>query len=89
MNQQDKGFNGVPENVWEFHIGGYQVCQKWLKERQRHERTLSVEDKTHYAKIVVALHETIRLMGEIDAVIKEHGGWPEAFTSTDTGRNLA
>ena len=33
----------------------------------------------HYAKIVTALHETMRLMGEIDAVIEEHGGWPGAF----------
>jgi hypothetical protein len=29
----------VPENVWEFHIGGYQVCEKWLKDRKG--RTLS------------------------------------------------
>lgn len=75
-----QGFEGVPPNVWEFHIGGYQVCQKWLKERQRHERTLSAEDKAHYAKIVVALNETIRLMGEIDSVIEEYGGWPGAFS---------
>jgi hypothetical protein len=22
------------ENVWNFHIGGYQVCHKWLKDRK-------------------------------------------------------
>ena len=38
-------------------------------------------DITHYQKIVVALNETTRLMKEIDEVIEEHGGWPEAFTS--------
>ena len=27
------GFQGVPERVWDFHIGGYQVCHKWLKDR--------------------------------------------------------
>lgn len=68
---------GVPEEVWGFHIGGYQVCEKWLKDRKG--RTLSAEDITHYHRIVIALHETIRLMGEIDAVIEDHGGWPEAF----------
>jgi len=26
--------------------------------------------------VVVALNETIRIMGEIDAVIEDHGGWP-------------
>lgn len=73
------GFKGVPEAVWNFHIGGYQVCEKWLKDRKG--RTLSEEDIEHYHKIVVALSETIRLMAEIDAVIKAHGGWPGAFQS--------
>ncbi|HRT10050.1 MAG TPA: hypothetical protein P5233_16835, partial [Candidatus Paceibacterota bacterium] len=71
---QSTGFRGVPENVWNFHIGGYQVCEKWLKDRKG--RTLTADDLTHYQKIVVALAETIRLMGEIDAVIEKHGGWP-------------
>jgi predicted helicase len=28
------GFRGVPEAVWDFHIGGYRVCEKWLKDRK-------------------------------------------------------
>ncbi len=32
-----------------------------------------------YQKIIVALSETIRIMKEIDEVIEEHGGWPNAF----------
>ncbi|MBK1642975.1 hypothetical protein CKO12_14085, partial [Chromatium okenii] len=75
--RQTTGFKGVPEAVWNFHIGGYQVCHKWLKDRKG--RTLSDEDITHYQKIVVALSETIRLMREIDVVIEQHGGWPGAF----------
>ena len=71
------GFQGVREDVWNFHIGGYQVCEKWLKDRKG--RTLSKDDIAHYQKIVVALNETIRLMAEIDAVIEQHGGWPGAF----------
>lgn len=74
---QTHGFQGVPENVWNFHIGGYQVCQKWLKDRKG--RTLSADDITHYHRIVVALNETIRIMAEIDKVIEQHGGWPGAF----------
>jgi len=64
-------FEGVPPEVWQFHIGGYQVCEKWLKDRRG--RQLSYEDLTHYQRIVVALNETIRLMAEIDAAIP---GWP-------------
>lgn len=67
-------FDGVPEQVWNFVVGGYQVCEKWLKDRRG--RTLSEEDIAHYGHIVVAIKETSRLMGEIDAVIEEHGGWP-------------
>ncbi len=76
---QSIGFKGVREDVWNFHIGGYQVCQKWLKDRKG--RTLSKDDITHYQKIVIALSETIRLMAEIDKVIETHGGWPGAFAS--------
>jgi hypothetical protein len=74
---QSTGFKGVREDVWNFHFGGYQVCEKWLKDRKG--RTLSKDDIAHYQKIVVALSETIRLMREIDEVIERHGGWPAAF----------
>jgi predicted helicase len=77
------GFRGVPEAVWNFHIGGYQVCEKWLKDRKG--RTLSEDDIAHYHKIVVALSETIRLMQEIDEVIDQHGGWPGAFAGAEAG----
>ena len=71
------GFRGVPAEVWNFHIGGYQVCHKWLKDRKA--RKLLKADIEHYKKILVALAETIRSMKEIDEVIEKHGGWPGAF----------
>jgi hypothetical protein len=64
-------FEGVPPEVWDFHIGGYQVCEKWLKDRRG--RTLTYDDLEHYCKVVTALSETIRLMAEIDAAIPR---WP-------------
>ncbi|OGT29567.1 MAG: hypothetical protein A2W28_07830 [Gammaproteobacteria bacterium RBG_16_51_14] len=73
-------FEGVPDAVWNFHIGGYQVCEKWLKDRKG--RTLSADDIAHYQRVVVALNETIRLMAEIDRVIDAHGGWPGAFQAS-------
>lgn len=79
---QTTGFQGVAEGVWSFHFGGYQVCEKWLKDRKG--RTLSDDDIAHYQKIVVALSETIRLMAEIDRVIDAHGGWPGAFQAAAT-----
>jgi len=64
-------FEGVPIEVCEFWVGGYQPCERWLKDRRG--RTLSNEDIEHYEKIVVALQRTIRLMAEIDAAIPK---WP-------------
>jgi len=57
-------FGGVPEEAWNFYIGGYQPAQKWLKDRKS--RTLSNSDIEHYQKIIVALVETDRIMKEID-----------------------
>ena len=67
-------FEGIPEEVYNFYIGGYQVCQKWLKDCKG--RELTEEDIEHYQKIVVTLNETIRVMREIDEVIEGHGEWP-------------
>ncbi len=57
-------FTRVPLRAWEFYIGGYQPAQKWLKDRKG--RTLTFDDIQHYRKIIAALKETDRLMGEID-----------------------
>ena len=54
-------------------VGGYQVLDKWLKDRRG--RMLTFDDLAHYQKVVVALQETIRLKAEIDAAIPE---WPLA-----------
>jgi predicted helicase len=67
-------FEGIPKNIWEFHVGGYQVCAKWLKDRKG--RKLTYDDLTHYQQIVSALAETIKLMENIDAAITASGGWP-------------
>lgn len=82
--EENCGFRGVPDAVWNFDIGGYQVCEKWLKDRKG--RTLSKDDIAHYQKIVVAITETIRIMREIDEVIERHGGWPGAFQAGGEAR---
>lgn len=85
------GFKGVSEEVWSFHIGGYQVCEKWLKDRQAKSgknpcpgHVLTDEDIEHYQKIVVALTETNRITAKIDEVIDKHGGWPDAFITANS-----
>ena len=60
-------FGSVPPGIWDFHIGGYRVAEKWPKDRQG--RNLSYDDLTHYQKVIVALTETTRLMPAFDAAI--------------------
>ena len=67
-------FDGVPWEAWNFSIGGYQICKKWLKDRKGHK--LSGDDIAHYQQIVAILAETSNVMHEIDAVIEKYGGWP-------------
>ncbi|MGL4501642.1 MAG: type ISP restriction/modification enzyme, partial [Planktothrix sp.] len=66
-------FEGIPPEVWEFKVGGYQVLDKWLKDRKKAKRSLSFDDILHYQRMVVALKETMQIMSEIDDVIP---GWP-------------
>ena len=60
-------FEGVPENAWNFYIGGYQPAQKWLKDRKG--MTLSLEDVKHYQRIIYVLQQTERIMQEIDNIV--------------------
>jgi len=61
-------FDNVPEVAWNFYIGGYQPAQKWLKDRKG--RTLSFDNILHYQRVIVALNETERVMGEVDEILK-------------------
>jgi len=57
-------FEGITEEIWQYQIGGYQVCSKWLKDRKG--RVLSLGDIKHYCKVVTALKSTIEIQKEID-----------------------
>jgi type I restriction-modification system DNA methylase subunit len=62
-------FEGIPKEVYEYQIGGYQVCTKWLKDRKG--KPLSVEETTHYCKIVTALKKTIEIQTKIDSIYSD------------------
>lgn len=66
-------FEGIETGVWEFMVGGYQVCEKWLKDRKKAGRALSTEDIRHYMKTAVSIRETIRVTKEIDRIV---ASWP-------------
>ncbi len=71
-------FAPVPEAVWTYQIGGYQVCEKWLKDRQA--RRLELDDIRVYCRIVTALARTIGLPTGIDALYPAVEAETAAFT---------
>ena len=52
--------------VYEYCIGGYQVCDKWLKDRK--ERRLELDDIRTYCRMVTALGRTLTLQWQVDAL---------------------
>ncbi len=66
---QNQYFEGLSNDVWGYQIGGYQVCDKWLKDRKG--KRLSLEDIKYYCKIVTALKKTIEIQKAIDNVYPE------------------
>jgi predicted helicase len=73
----DSHFEQVPTAVWEFEVGGYQVCRKWLRDRRG--RQLTAEEIDQYRRLVLALSDTLQRTATIDQLIARFGGWPGAF----------
>ena len=63
----------VSNSVWEFHIGGYRVCEKWLKDRKGIK--FDEELRTELLKIISIIEMTQKLVILIDTVIDGAGGW--------------
>jgi len=59
-------FEGIEKEVWEYQIGGYQVLNKWLKDRKK--RVLSLEEIQHYCRVATALGRTIEIQGKLDHI---------------------
>ncbi len=67
----DQFFEGVPPAVWDFQIGGYQVAEKWLKDRRG--RCLEYDERIYYMRVIEALSKTVDLMVQIQAVAEQGG----------------
>ncbi len=57
-------FNNVPQHIYDFHIGGYQVLDKYLKDRKG--REIKINDLNRVAEICNAITITINQMKKID-----------------------
>ena len=57
-------FGPIPAEIYEYRIGGYQVCDKWLKDRKG--RRLELDDIRTYCRMVTALGRTLTIQRQID-----------------------
>ena len=59
-------FAPISPEVYEYRIGGYQVCDKWLKDRKK--RRLELDDIRTYCRLVTAIEITLGIQQELDIV---------------------
>ncbi len=57
-------FEGVRKDVWEYEIGAYQVCRRWLEDRKG--RRLTLEETRLYFRILTAIEKTMEVQKLID-----------------------
>ena len=57
-------FGPIPPEIHAYRIGGYQVCDKWLKDRK--DRPLELHDIRTYCQMVTALWRTLEIQRELD-----------------------
>lgn len=60
-------FENIEPHVWEFKIGGYQVLDKYLKDRKGQ----ALEDPRHIIRVATALAKTIEIQAELDEIYPE------------------
>ena len=63
---KEQYFDGISKGVWEYRIGAYQVMAKYLKDRKKEKRKLSLEEIEHYMRVAKAIERTREVEGEID-----------------------
>jgi hypothetical protein len=64
---KEKYFEGIKAEVWNYHIGGYQVLQKYLKDRKGR----IMDDAPRYCRIIAALSKTIEIQEKLDGIYPE------------------
>ena len=64
---KEKYFVNVTPEIWNYHIGGYQVLHKYLKDR----KDRIMDDAPRYCRIVTALYKTIEIQKQIDKLYPE------------------
>ncbi len=63
----NKYFEGITPEMWEYRIGGYQVLEKYLKDRKGRQ----MDDPVRYIRIADALAHTLDIQKDIDKIYQQ------------------
>jgi len=66
----DKYFEGITPAMWEYQIGGYQVLEKYLKDRKGRR----LDDPVRYIRIATAIAHTMDIQQQIDEIYPQVEG---------------
>lgn len=59
----------ITQEVFEYVLGGYQVCKKWLKGRKG--RNFTEKDILHFKEVIFSIRKIIHLNGEVDSAVSQ------------------
>jgi predicted helicase len=62
---QYKYFENITPEIWNYQIGGYQIMEKYLKDRKETEI-----DESHYCKMATSIAATIKFQEKIDILFR-------------------
>ena len=68
---KEQYFDGISKGVWEYRIGAYQVMAKYLKDRKKEKRKLSLEEIEHYMRVAKAIERTIEVQMKVEGVFEK------------------
>ena len=63
----NKYFEGITPEMWEYQIGGYRVLEKYLKDRKGRR----MDDPVRYIHIAAAIARTMQIQKEIDELYSQ------------------
>lgn len=69
---------GVSEAVFGFYVGGYAVCEKWLKSRRG--KKLSLAEIRHFGKMVRAIEQIQAHQKALDDTLSQCGGMKQLYS---------
>lgn len=70
---KEQYFAGVSEEVFDAYVGGYKVCERWLKDRQH--KILSAKEVSVYCSVIKRLAYRAKILEQLDLYLKQSGDW--------------